>query len=80
VPDRGATEIAADEIVAPGDDVRSGHRAEFFRPDDARETHEVVDGVPVRPLGAGVAEIGEPFNLRRHLRQVMEFGGGQEAI
>jgi hypothetical protein len=30
--------------------------------------------------GAGIADIGEPLDLGRHLRQLMEFGGGQEAI
>ena len=60
--------------------MRPGHGAELLRPIDAGEAHEVVDGVFIGALGAGVAEIGEPFDLRRDIREALILGGGQEAI
>jgi hypothetical protein len=56
------------------------HRAEFFRPVDAGEAHEVLDRGFVRAPCARIGEVGEPFDFGRNLRQLMKFGGGQEAI
>jgi hypothetical protein len=80
VPNRGAAELACDQVIAPGDHMGSGHGAEFLRPGDAGETHEILNGVLVGALRAGVADIGEPLDLGRHLRQPMEFGAGQQAV
>jgi hypothetical protein len=61
---------------APGDDVRPGHGAEFLRPPDASEAHEVAHGVLIDPLGVRIAEIGEPLGLGRHVGELMKLGGG----
>ena len=42
MPDRAAAKPAPRQIVAPGDDVRARHGAEFLRPGDAGEAHEVA--------------------------------------
>ena len=79
VPDRAAAKPAPRQLVAPGDDVRARHGAKFLRPADAGEAHEVLHGVFVRAAGAGVAEIGEPLDLGRHVGEPVELGGGQHA-
>jgi hypothetical protein len=78
VPDCGAAELAAGKVVAPGDDMGTGLRcgAEFFRPVDAGEAHEVADRVFVRSAGAPVADIGEPLDLGGHIREAVKRGGG----
>jgi hypothetical protein len=78
VPDRAAAKPAVRQLVAPDDDVGAGHGAEFLRPDDAGEPHEVADRVLVGTPCARVAEIGEPLDLRRHGRQPVELGGGEQ--
>ena len=50
----GGANFSALEIVAPGDDMRAGHRAEFFRAGDAGEANEITDRVFVGALGAGI--------------------------
>jgi hypothetical protein len=80
VPDRAAAKRALRQLVAPGDDVGAGHAAEFFRPDDAGESHEIPDGVFVGAAGAGVGEIGEPLDLGRHVGQPMELSCRQEPV
>ena len=50
--------FAPAEVVAPGDDMRPGHGAEFFRPGDAGEPHEVTDRVLVGAPGAAIRDIG----------------------
>ena len=80
MPDRGAAEPAPREVVAPGDDMRAGHGAEFLRPDDAGEPHEIPDRVFVGAPGAAVADIGEPLDLGRHLGQPVKLGGGQQPL
>ena len=72
--DRAAAEAALHQVVAPGDDVGTGHRAELSRSGDADKPHEVADGVLVGAPGARVAEIGEPLHLGRHVRQPVELG------
>jgi len=39
---------------------------------------EVADRLFIGTPGAGVAEIGEPLDFRRHLRQAMKLGGSQQ--
>ena len=78
VPDGAAAESAAGQVVAPGDDVRAGHGAEFLRAIDAGEAHEILDRVFVDPARVRVAEIGEPLDLGRHVGQAVELGGGEQ--
>jgi hypothetical protein len=52
VADGAAAERAARQVVAPSDDMRSGHGAEFFRPGDAGEAHEIADRVLISAPGA----------------------------
>ena len=80
MPDRGTAKPAARQFVAPGDDVRTRHRPEFLRPANAGEAHEVTDCVFVDAAGVGIAEIGEPLDLGRHVGQSMELGGGQQPV
>ena len=77
MPDGAAAKPTLGQLVAPRDDVRAGDSAEFLRPADAGEAHEVADGVFVGAAGAGVAEIGEPLDLGRHVRQPVKLGRGQ---
>jgi len=78
MPDGGATELAPRQVVAPGNDMRPGYGAEFLRAGNASELHEVVDRVFIRPAGAPVAEIGEPLDLGRHVREAVKLLGSQE--
>jgi hypothetical protein len=78
VPDRAAAKPAARQLVAPGDDARACHGAEFIRPDDAGEAHKIADRVFVGTPGARVAEIGEPLDLGRRVGQPVELGCGQQ--
>jgi len=79
-PDRAATKLPTHQLVAPGDDVGARHGAEFLRPDDAGEAHEIADRVFVGAPRAGVAEIGEPLDLRRHVGQPVKLGLGQQPV
>ena len=54
------------------------HRAEFLRPGDTGELHEIADRVLVGAPGAGVADIAEPLSLRRDVRQAIELLGCQD--
>ena len=55
----------------------TGNDAELLRPLDADKAHEVGHVDPVSPPGAGIVDVGEPFQLRRHLGEALELGGGQ---
>jgi len=79
VPDGRAVQGTVAEVVTPGDNVRPRHGAEFFWFLDARERHEVLDGVFISQPCIGVSEIGEPFHFRRHVGQAQEFRRGQQA-
>ena len=65
------------QLVAPGDDVCAGHGAEFLRPADAGEPHEVAHRVFVGAARVGVGDVGEPFDFRRHVGEALELGGSQ---
>ena len=80
VPDRAAAKPAPHQVVAPGDDVGPRHRAKLPRPGDASEAHEVADRVLVDAARVGIAEIGEPLDLGRHIGELMELGGGQQSV
>jgi len=60
--------------------MRARHRAEFLRTPDAGEAHEILDRVLIGAAGMGVAEVGEPFDLGRHVGELVELGGGQEPV
>ena len=66
------------EFVAPGDDVGAGDNAKLLRPGDAGEAHKVLHRVLVDAARVGVADVGEPFDLRRHVGQLVKLGGGQQ--
>ena len=78
--DRRAAEIASAQLVAPGDQMRAGHDAEFLRPLDAGEAHEVLHGGLIGAAGVRVAEVREPLDLRRHVGEVLELGGRQQPV
>ena len=80
MPGRAAAETAAHQVVAPGDDVRARHRPKFFRPPDAGELHEVAHRVFVGAARVGVGDVGEPFDLGRHVGQPVKLGGGQQPV
>ena len=42
------------------------------------EAHKILDRVFVGAAGAGVTEIGEPFDLGRHVGEAMKLGGGEK--
>ena len=77
VPDGGAAEPTAREVVAPGDDVRSGDGAKFLRVLDAGEADEVADRLLVGAPAVRVRDVGEPLGLGRHVGQPPELGGSQ---
>jgi two-component system, OmpR family, response regulator len=56
----------------------TGQDAEFRRPDDAGEADEVTDRGLLGATCARVAEVGEPLELERHVRQPVERGGGEQ--
>ena len=60
--------------------MRPGHGAEFLRPGDAGEPHEIPDRVLVGAPGAAVADIGEPLDLGRHVGEPVKLGGGQQPL
>jgi hypothetical protein len=78
VPNRAAAKRAPRQVVAPGDDVGARHRAELLGPDDASEAHEVLHRVHIDVARVAVADVGEPFDLGRHIGQLVELGGGQQ--
>ena len=78
VPHRAAARASARQIVAPGDDVGAGHGAEFLRPIDAGEAHEIADRLFVGAAGVAVGEVGEPFDLGRNIGEPVKFRGGEE--
>src|SRR5215469_4331946 len=77
VANRAAFELTTGKVVAPSDDMRSGHNPKFHRPADAGELHEILDCTLVSPAGAGVGDIGEPLEFRRDVCEPLEFRGGQ---
>jgi alkylhydroperoxidase/carboxymuconolactone decarboxylase family protein YurZ len=72
VPDRRAAEPTAAQLVAPGDQMRAGHGAEFRRTENAGEAHEVLHRVFVRAAGVPVADVGEPLDLGRHVGEFLD--------
>ena len=76
VPYGRAAQDSISEIVAPGDYMCARNGPKFLRPLDACKPHEVLDGVFVGALGAGIADILEPLGLRRNIAQALELGGG----
>jgi hypothetical protein len=79
-PDRRAAELAPAQLVAPSDQMRARHRAEFLRTENAGEAHEILHRIFVGPAGVPVADVGEPFDLGRHVGEFLKLGGGQEPV
>ena len=85
-PDGGRAELLPFEILAPGDDVGAGHRAQFDMILDAEELNELADVLAVGEAGVAVGEVGEPLGFGGHLgelaelRLVDERGGGAEDL
>ena len=80
VPDRRAAEPALAQLVAPGDQMRAGHDAEFLRTPDAGKAHEVLHRVFVGASGMMVGDVGEPFDLGRHIGELVKLGGGEQPV
>ncbi|HUB50300.1 MAG TPA: hypothetical protein VMB73_35465 [Acetobacteraceae bacterium] len=70
---RTAAQAAAGELVAPGDDVGAGDGTEFLRFGNAGEAHELAHRGLVGAAGLGVGQVGEPFDLGRHVGEAVEF-------
>src|SRR5258708_1817757 len=66
--------------ITPRDDVRRGDQPKLLRPLDTGEQHEVPNGVLVSALRIGIADILEPLNFRRNLRQSLELRGRQKSF
>jgi hypothetical protein len=80
VPDRRSAKFAPAQLVAPGDQVRPGHDAEFLRPENAGEAYKIFHCGLICATGVRIAEIGEPFDLGRHVGELLKLGGGQQPI
>ena len=71
---------AQTEVIAPGNDMRSGYNAKFVWPANTGKIHEVTDGAPIGALGMRITEVSKPLDLRRHFREFEEFGGRKEPL
>lgn len=60
--------------------MRAGHVAEFVRPLDTGEAHEVLNRVLVRAASLRIGQVGEPFDLWRHVGQAMKIVGSQNPV
>jgi Phage integrase family len=78
MPDRAAAKCAPHEIIAPGDDVRACHGAEFLRPGNADEAHKILHRVFVGAARVRVGDVGKPLDLGRHIGELVKLGGGQQ--
>ncbi len=76
-PDGIVGEALPSELLTPGNNVGVGHVPKLLRLPQACEDLKVFDVLLVGVAGVRVGEIGEPFELWRDLRQVLELGGGQ---
>ena len=77
--DGGRRQASGFQVLAPGDQVGTGDGAELLRAGDPDEGGKVAHVLLVGPPGAGIGQVGEPFQFRRHFGQALEFGGGQGA-
>ena len=80
VPDRRAAKAAPAQLVAPGDEMRARDDAEFFRAKNAGKAHKILHRVFVGAPRVRVREVGEPFDLGRHVGEFLELGGGQQPV
>jgi hypothetical protein len=62
------------ELPAPSDDVGAGNAAQFGDAAQAHERDEFRDIDLVGPVGFGIGEVGEPFELGRNLGEIAEMG------
>ena len=76
--DGAAGEAARHQLVAPGDDMRARYGAEFLGARDAGEAHEVAHRIFVGAPGLRAGEVGEPFDLGRHVSEAMILGRRQQ--
>ena len=77
MPDGRRRQLAVSELVAPGDDVRPGDGAKFLGPLDAREPNKILERGLVRSAGRRSPEVSKPLELRGHVGQALERGGGK---
>jgi hypothetical protein len=60
--------------------MRAGDHPKFLRAENAGEAHEVLHRVFVGAAGVPVADVGEPFDLGRHVGEFLEFDGGEQPV
>jgi hypothetical protein len=60
--------------------VGASYHPEFFRTDNSGKAHEVTQVILVRAPRLPIGDVGEPLNLRRHVREVEKFFSGQGAL
>ena len=75
--DGRGSEFPGVQLIAPRKHMGAGDRAEGLWGSDAVKLHEVPDDRFIDAPGSFVAQIGEPFMLRRHLRQCRKPRGGK---
>lgn len=64
-------------ILAPGNQMRTGHAAEFFRAGDPDEAGKILHVLLVGAAGFLVPDVGKPLQLGRHFGQTLELGSSQ---
>jgi hypothetical protein len=80
MPDGRAAQIALCQLIAPSNHMCPADGAEFLRPGNTGEVHEIRNGVLVGAPGASVSDIGEPLDLRGYCRQLVKRGARQETV
>jgi hypothetical protein len=60
--------------------VRTRDGAELLGPLNAGKAHEVANGVFIGAPRVGIADVGEPLDLGRHVGQPVKLGGGQKPV
>ena len=78
--DAGRGEYTRLEVLAPGYDVGTIDGAQLGWLAQAGEGGEFTDIVAVGPPGFGIGDIGEPFELGRHLGEIVELGRSETVL
>src|SRR5271155_878327 len=79
-PDARRGEYARLEVLAPGDNVGASDGAQLSWLAQAGEGGELADIVAVGPPGFGIGDIGEPFELGRHLGEIAELDRSEAVL
>jgi hypothetical protein len=79
-PDAGRGECTRLEVLAPGDNVGPSDGAQLSRSPQAGEGRELTDIAAVGTPGFGIGDIGEPFELGRHLGEIAKLGRRETAL